>query len=216
MAKTISDIYSEYKIMPRLQDHMLRVAAVASMICDNFDEPLPKKDIVLLCLLHDMGNIIKSNLNYFPEFLEPEGLGFWQGVQNEYFEKYGKDEHEATLAIMRELNVNEELVELLYQIEFPLMCQHRDGSDKRIKIITYSDNRVDPKGVVSFNERMEEARIRYKNKKLLKRPEEERLKLVACGQEIEKQVFSKCKIRPEDVNNETVAPIVAQLRHFII
>ena len=41
--RKILDIYDEYKIMPNLQEHMLRVAAVASLICDNFDEVLPKK-----------------------------------------------------------------------------------------------------------------------------------------------------------------------------
>ena len=32
--------------MPELQNHMLRVAAVAYAICDNFSEPLNKKEII--------------------------------------------------------------------------------------------------------------------------------------------------------------------------
>ena len=78
--------------MPNLREHQLRVASVAAQICDNFFEPLNKKDIVTACLLHDMGNIIKFNLNYFPELIKPEGIEYWQKVQNEYKKKYGNDE----------------------------------------------------------------------------------------------------------------------------
>jgi len=149
MSKTISDIYAEYKIMRGLQDHMLRVAAVASMICDNFDEPLPKEKIILACLLHDMGNIIKSDLSYFPDFLQPEGLEYWQGVQNEYFEKYGRDEHEATIKIIKELNLAVDIIPAVNGFKFSLLCDHCQGNNFVNKILNYVDNRVDPHGVVS-------------------------------------------------------------------
>ena len=63
MVRKISEIYAEYKIMPNLQMHMYRVAAVASLIYDNFNEPLNKEEIITACLLHDMGNIITNLVN---------------------------------------------------------------------------------------------------------------------------------------------------------
>ncbi len=63
--RKISEIYEEYKIMPNLREHQLRVAAVAAQICDNFNKPLNKKEIITACLLHDMGNIIKFKLELF-------------------------------------------------------------------------------------------------------------------------------------------------------
>ena len=33
---------------------------------------------------------------------------------------------------------------------------------------------------------------------------------------MEKQIFSKCKIKPEDINNETVASIILSLKDFVI
>jgi hypothetical protein len=45
---------------------------------------------------------------------------------------------------------------------------------------------------------------------------EERDRLVACGQEIEKQIFAKCKIKPEDITDASVAPIIEELRNFVI
>ncbi len=57
MTMSIGTIYKKYKIMPQLQEHMFRVAAVALLICENFEDSLPKEDIVTACLLHDMGKI---------------------------------------------------------------------------------------------------------------------------------------------------------------
>jgi len=34
--------------------------------------------------------------------------------------------------------------------------------------------------------------------------------------QIEKQIFAKCKIKPSDINDKTVAPIISKLRNFII
>ena len=215
MPRTISEIYDEYEVGLGTREHMLRVAAVASMICDNFDESLPKDEIITACLLHDMGNIIKSDLNYFPEFIQPQGLDYWQSVKDKYIEKYGDDEHEATIKIMRELNVSQEIIKLVNQVDFSFLCKNFSGNDFRIKIVNYADMRVDPHGVVSYEERQEEARKRYKN-----RPElyiiQNRDELTACGKGIEKQIFAKCKIKPEDINNATVAPLITDLKNFVI
>src|ERR1035437_2830314 len=129
MGRKILEIYSEYKIPPNLQRHMFWVAAVATMICDNFDEPLPKEDIITACLLHDMGNIVKYELGYFPEFLKPEGLEYWQNVQNEFREKYGEDEHKVTFLITKEFGLSDRIVELASGNGFQLLCKSRDSDD---------------------------------------------------------------------------------------
>ncbi len=215
MPLSIDKIYKKYKTMSALQNHMLRVAAVASLVCDNFDEPLNKEEIVAACLLHDMGNIIKSDLEYFPEFLQPEGLEYWKNVKDEYVAKYGADEHEATIKIMQELGLSERVIEFVDQIKFSFLCNHRDSDDMSTKIISYADGRVDPHGVVSYDERMDEGKKRYKGRTDVFAVEG-REKLIACGKEIEKQIFSKCKIKPEDITNETVAPVISKLRNFVI
>lgn len=218
MPLSIEKIYKKYKIMPSLQDHMLRVAAVATLICDNFNEPVNKEEIVGACLLHDMGNIIKFKLETFPKFLEPEGLDYWQGVQNEFKEKYAGNEHEVTAKIVKELGFSDRIIFLVDQVDFLFYCRLSESQDMASKIVIYADSRVDPHGVVSFEKRMDEGKTRYKNHKstfgLVE--EEERKKLETCGQEIEKQIFAKCKIKPEDINDETVAPIISELRNFVI
>ncbi|MDQ3076086.1 MAG: HD domain-containing protein [bacterium] len=210
----ITDIYKQYKIMPILADHMLRVGAVASIICDSLDTSIDKEKIVKVCLLHDMGNIIKFELTYFPEINEPEGLEYWQTVQKEFIEKYGEDEHEATMEIMRELGMSEELIYLADQNRFSLLCEHAIGDDMLVKIMHYADMRVGPFGVLSYDGRMEEAKKRYANRTAFQ--EEQREKLISCGKEIENQIFAHCSIKPEDINDKSVAPVIGKLRDFVI
>jgi len=219
MPMTIATIYKKYRIMPTLQEHMLRVAAVASLICDSIDVPVDRKSIISACLLHDMGNIIKFRMGVLPEFYEPEGLEYWQEVKNEFSKKYGENEHEATLKIIKEgLGLPERITNLVDQVRFGFTCKHRDGDDFNMKIVHYADGRVDPHGVVSYEERMNEGKKRYKGHKSTfgAMEEGEREKLVQCGKEIERQIFAQCKIKPEDINDEAVAPIISELKNFMV
>jgi 23S rRNA maturation-related 3'-5' exoribonuclease YhaM len=215
MSRKISDIYAEYKIIPSLQLHMLRVAAVASIICDNFNEPLPKDEIITACLLHDMGNIIKFKMDVMPEFFQPEGVEYWQSVKDEYITKYGNNEHEATVKIIKELNLPGYVALLADQNRFSLICEHRESDDMKIKIVHYADGRVTPHGVVSYEDRMNEAKKRYESHENSPR-ELERRRLVDCGLEIEKQIFAKCKIKPEDITDNEVMPLISTLRDFVL
>ena len=217
MPMTVEMLYKKYKIVPSLGQHMLRVAAVAVMVCDNFTEPLPKEEIVIACLLHDMGNIIKADFRALPKLLEPEGLEYWQKVKDEYISKYGiNNEHYATIKIMQELDVSKEAISIADHISFSLACKNRDQDNFAYKIANYADWRVNPYGVVSFEDRQSEAKNRYQHRKDNGHTEEEREKLVNCGRDIEKQIFTKCKIKPEDINDETIKSVISSLRAFVI
>lgn len=119
---TISDLYTQYRIFRGLQEHMLRVGAVAKIICDagNIEK---SEYIISACLLHDMGNIIKSELTKFPAFLEPEGLEYWTQIKRDFITKYGNDTHEATLKIAQEIGVSEETQSLINIIGFSQIPQ---------------------------------------------------------------------------------------------
>ena len=199
--------------MPNLQEHMLSVAAVASLICDNFNEPLPKDEIVAACLLHDMGNIIKFKLERFPEFLEPEGMEYWREVQNEYIKKYGKDEYRAHDEIIREIGVSERIVELIQSISFLGAPKTALDSDWSRKITQYCDGRVDPHGIVSLEERFADLRKRYAHHG---ENTPERSAFENALRSIEKEIFSKCSIKPEDINKKTAAPVISALKNFVI
>lgn len=212
--RKITDIYSQYKIMPNLQLHQLQVAAVAEQFCDSLEVEADKKSIITACLLHDMGNIIKFNLGYFPEFLEPEGLEYWQNVQSEYLEKYGKDEHEATLDIAKELGMNDEVIKNIDAVGFHNWCVTNESENLNQKICTYADTRVFPKGVVSVKERLLDGINRYEtNDEELKIQRE---MLHNCIHDIEKQIFIYSKIKPDDITDASIAERVEKLKDFLI
>ncbi|MFW5703170.1 MAG: HD domain-containing protein, partial [Candidatus Dojkabacteria bacterium] len=115
---TIQQAYVKFQIMPSLQLHQLRVGAVAKLILEHSPGKLERGEIITACLLHDMGNIIKFDLDLLPQFLLPEGKAYWQGVKTDFIKKYGSDEHEATVKIAKELDVSDKTLVLMSNIGF--------------------------------------------------------------------------------------------------
>ncbi len=201
--------------MPNLQMHMYRVAAVAYLVCENFDQEISRDEIITTCLLHDLGNIIKSRLEYFPDFVQPEGIEFWQKVKDEYIAKYGTDENVATYEIVKELKLDH-LLPHIKSFGFAKSCTNAESSDFIKKICYYGDMRVAPLGVVSIRERMEEGINRYKGHTRVFLPDDQYEKVVVCHSQIQDQIFAHCKIKPEDINDEAVKPIIEKLKDFVI
>lgn len=207
--RTILDIYDQYNIINNLQIHQLRVTAVALSICRNFSDSIKidKESIIKACLLHDMGNIIKYKMDVFPEVFEPQGVEYWQKVKDEYINKYGSDEHTATLSIIRELGLSEYIVNLVEFIECGYAESHKNQDNFDKKIVCYADNRVSPHGIVSLSVRREELLKRYS------------YSLVSRDKhlyEIEKQIFLHCKIKPEDITEESCQEIIEDLKKYKI
>lgn len=213
--KKITEIYKEYNIMPILAMHQMRTASVAMQICDLLDETFNKEEIIKACLLHDMGNIIKFKLDQFPKENEPEGIEYWQKVKYEYIVKYGNDEHKASLEIARELNASDYIFSLIASVDANAVETVALEDDLGKKICFYADNRVTPYAVTSIQERNLEAKERYKN-----HPhsfsEEERLFFMENLFLIEKQIFSKIKIKPEDINNDSISFYLKKIQDFSI
>ncbi|MDP2789004.1 MAG: HD domain-containing protein [bacterium] len=225
--RKIVDIYEEYKILPNLQMHQLRVASVAMQICDSLDIELNKNNISIACLLHDMGNIIKFNLHYFPEFLKPKGLEYWQNVQNEYVGKYGKDEHRAVQNIAKELGVSEDVSGILNSIGFSKAKENLNSDNISNKIASYADMRVGPTGVFLLESRLSDLRERYQKKKSLNHasslnigihPTENNVRRIFEDslRKIEQQIFMNSKIKPEDITDESIKPYMEKLEDFEI
>jgi hypothetical protein len=218
--RNILDIYKDYKIMPHLQMHQLRVAAVVAMICDNISIEVDKKSLVTAALIHDMGNAVKFDLDHAKNVfgLEGEDLEAAKNARDEFVAKYGENDYEANEKISRELVNSERIISMISGNRFSNMCIDKNRNDFDVKILHYSDGRVGPHGVLSFDERMEEASIRYKNHKFEKNifANNQRLELVQCGRDIEGQIFAQCSIIPEDITTESVAPYIELLKNWEI
>jgi len=203
--------------MPNLQIHMLRVAGVAFIICDSYRGDINMHDVVAACLLHDMGNIIKFKLDLYPKFLQPEGLGYWQEVQDGFKKKYGNREDEATYRIVGEITNNKNIVKLVKSIAFAKAPENYKHNNFEKKICAYSDMRVIPIGITSAKDRMEEGRKRYlANKNMRKEDTEAFLNCSSHILKIEKQIFSKTKVSPEYITDKRVNSLLEELREFEI
>src|SRR3989344_7901427 len=145
--KTVRELYTKWRIMPSLQLHQLRVAAVVKLIADNFAEPVNKEEVILACLFHDMGNIIKSDLTYFPDFVEPEGAEYWEKVKADFIQKYGTNHHKANIMIAKDIGFPPAAVALVDGVGFSQIAYVVADSSFERKIMQYADIRVGPRGV---------------------------------------------------------------------
>lgn len=211
--KTISEIYEHYKIMPFLQTHMRRVAGVAAIICDNIDAKVNRDDIISACLLHDIGNIIKFD-PLLPESLGREGLAYWQNVQNEFKNKYST-EHKAHVAISKEIGASKRTIDLVENVGISKsQILAADGADIAKKICCYSDMRVGTHGVLSLANRLADLKQRYSKKFFGVENDKQNEIWRKALYKIEQDIFNHSKIKPEDVNDDSIAPYIADLKNF--
>ena len=215
--RKITEIYEEHQVTPHLALHQLQVAAVASLICRNSTFSVDVDSIVCAALLHDMGNVIKFDLKQTKEVFgfSDEEIEKIAKIKKEFIGKYGEDEHVVNAQIALGISGSDKIVRLIKSNSFGLLCTTKEGDDNDLKVLKYADMRVGPKGVVSYEDRMEEAGKRYANHdKIQGYQESERQKLVGCGKDIEEWIFSRCSIKREDITEESVAPIVELLKNW--
>ena len=201
--------------MPILAKHQLRVAAVAELIGRRCRTSFDVKGVVLACLFHDMGNIIKSELGYFPESIQPEGLTYWEGVKADYIQTYGPDEHHATLEIAQELGLSKTVRFYIEGFGFSKMSEVARGNSFELKLCEYADMRVSPHGVVSVEERLREGSARYAQKQQSSGFSVEKFnELVSALRDVETEVFASCDLKPEDITEGATLDIQGDLKEM--
>lgn len=200
--------------MPGLKAHMLRVAGVASIICDNFSRPVDKNLVISAALLHDIGNIVKFKLEAFPGLLDAKDMNYWTRVQEDFKKKYGENDYQATYKILKEIGVSKAVSSLIEAMEVTRAPLNVGGDGFEVKICQYADLRVAPFGVLPLKDRLREVQDRFiKNKGI---SEQEFLRLVRSMEEIEKQIFVYEKISPNFVTDEKIASLTQELDNFDI
>ncbi len=208
--KTIAQIYEEYKIMPNLQLHQLRVAAVAKVIGESLETKIDLKSVIAACLLHDMGNILKFDLTKFPEFTHEHGLSHWEKVKSDFKSHYGDEEHIATYTIARELQASQATMACLKAVGFSQAVKQCQSKCLEHKLCCYADQRVGPDGILSLKERIEEAH-RRKASTLAVFDE-----TVTALKKIEEQIFAVSTINPQDVKALVTNELVLELKNYPI
>lgn len=207
----ILEIYKKYHLPENLQMHMLRVAACSNLIIDNWNgQEIDEKSIIRVSLLHDMGNMVKipEDFSKDEEFLQ---------IRKKYFDKYGTNDHEINLEIGNLEGLTEKEIEILDGKRSRKNEETLESNSYERKICAYCDQRVAPNGVVGIRERLEDAKVRYKNKPLSVWSNEEKANhLIECSLGIEKQIMKYCKLNPEDINDKSIKKYIEKLKKYEI
>lgn len=207
----ILETYNKYHLPENLQMHMLRVAACSNLIVDNWIGLAINKDaIIRVCLLHDIGNIVK-----IPEEFSNEKK--FLKVRKSYIDKYGANDHLINLEIGEIEGLSKEELNILDGKRSSKNEETLNSHSYERKICAYCDQRVAPDGVKDIKERLEDAKIRYKDKPLSAWSNEEKAnKLIEYALEIEKQIMEYCTLKPSDINDTSIQEYVELLKKYSI
>jgi hypothetical protein len=203
----IEFIYQKYEIPPNLQLHMKRVAALAKLIANNWqaDESINSEVIIDACLLHDLGNIIKFDFVNFPELLgaEIKNLEHWKAVKDRMISLYGSDEDLATVKIVRELNVSDEVLFIVENWGFRNFTRIAQSNNWNWKIAVYADHRISPSGIVTLKQNLENKQRRYSlSKTNASHISDQAEILFRSALEVEVEIQKRTKLDLQMVNNE--------------
>lgn len=157
---TITEIYEKYHNPPHLQMHQLRVAAVATLICQDIPDFPESKETILGCLLHDVGNLIRYKS--FPqdeEWVFEKEPNYWENAKQELIDKYGDNEDVAAIQIATELQIPTSAINVIRAIDLTSNIDQITTPGGFIG--NYSDCRVSPSGIVSIKERVSDLIKRY-------------------------------------------------------
>ena len=201
--------------------HQLRVAAVGKMLADK-TPGVSVEHVVLTGLFHDMANILKIDLspegNLAMQVTDDERAQL-QALKDSFAQKYGADEHGASITIGREIGLPQEVLNMIDTMRFLKSEWVLHEGSMAMKIAKYSDLRVSPFGIVSMQERFDEAGKRYRNKTfdtgdVYDQELKERMN-AACF-EIERIVMDAAGMRPEEITDASAAPGIEELKRYLV
>lgn len=160
---TVQEIYIKLQNPPNLQNHMVQVAKVALFIYDHWNgDSLDKHLLLQTTLLHDVGNIVKFDIQKYPEYMgaEKSRIDYWMKVQKEIIDKYGADDHAVTEKMLSELKIDPIVIDNILSKSYSNTITIAKSDNWILKILLYADLRVSPTGVISLRERLDEVRER--------------------------------------------------------
>jgi hypothetical protein len=202
--RKITEIYIKYEIPENLRLHMRQVCAVTSCIIDNMTIPVDRNLIVLGALTHDLGNILKFDLSINYYNFDVEKL---RSIQQKYAQIYGKDCDAMTIDILKKEGFTQDYINIVSHFSFKYLPIIINESIEK-QILKYSDMRVGLFGIISLDERIDDANERYGNCF--------DDKLIDTTHTLEIQIFSHYKIKPEDITEDSIAPYIEKLKNFTL
>jgi hypothetical protein len=157
-----SKIYAQYGIPLNLQEHMLRVGALASILLDHWIGPTVNKPAIIeTCLFHDITKPLTFDMDRQAQYVKsPEELESIRQVHDSLITHYGNDEHQAAIKIFKEIGCLPHSIELINNLEW-IYLPHLLKVNKLDSLIPiYCDMRIGPKGILSMPDRLADLQAR--------------------------------------------------------
>lgn len=214
MKKMISEIYKINNIPINLQEHMLKAAALAKLLCEKWNGPsINQENIITTMLIHDMGNIAKMDSNNIGDLIEEKS---WDKFKQKFINKYGADDHVATFNIASKLGLNQRILWLVLNKIFIHNEMIAVSDDYELKICAYADQRVGPNGILSLENRFDELKERYgtKTNASINHPRSEYL--IKSAFDIENQLLKFTTIETADTLNQIVSEMIHDMLSYSI
>jgi putative nucleotidyltransferase with HDIG domain len=200
-------VYQKYLTPKNLQEHMMRVAALAEIISEKWKgKEFQKMEVVWACLFHDIAKPINFDPDSQAQFGMPEEDIFkLKKLQEILKDKYGNNEHQITLKICAEIGLGEKALQIANNLEWSYIPKLLKENDWESLLAIYGDMRIGPKGILTLEERLADLKRRIKeefceefviNGKLLEQKIRDNISIdlnVITEKEIEER-FEKMKI----------------------
>lgn len=163
---TTAAIYDYCQLPPVLRQHMIRVTKVGKWMLSHWQGPDFDQDLYIRALLvHDLGNLAKFDLSPSAtvRLIPLENAEKWQKIQHDFIARYGSDADQATLTLIRELQLpnTEALIALVGGHSAAKLAQTVHQPDWAQKLLDYTDFRVGPFGILTLDERFADLTRRY-------------------------------------------------------
>lgn len=206
----IKNIYCKFQTPQNLQEHMLRVGALARILTDNWTgRKIDKQNIVKAALLHDIAKPLSFDLSKQAQFdISPKDIKSLAKLQNFLKKKFGNDEHTAMSKIVQELGLNQTIARIINNLEWRYIPQLIKNHDIETLIVIYCDMRIGPKGILSLNERIADLKTRSIDENF-----EEHLK---NSETIEQIIKKNVSIKIEDITDRQINTLSVPAMKFLV
>jgi hypothetical protein len=152
----VQGMYAQYRVPKNLQQHMLRVAAVAQTMVDAWHgPPIHPSAIIQTCLFHDIAKPVTFDLSKQRQFLTTQAeLEKVRSLKQWLMDTYGENEHQAAKKIFSEMDLSPRALTLIDNLEWSYIPQLMEQDDLESLIPIYADMRVGPQGILSLEQRL--------------------------------------------------------------
>jgi hypothetical protein len=159
---TVAQVYAQYKVLPNLQQHMLRVAAFCEVLSKSWTGiTIDTQAMIHTCLFHDIAKPITFDMSKQAQYVKSAAeLEEIRQIHQNLIAKYGSNEHVAAIRVFQEIGLGVEAERLIDNLEWDYIPRLLQENDVASLIVIYSDMRIGPRGVLSIAERMENLRAR--------------------------------------------------------